>query len=141
MLDPMTSIETLPKGFRFPSTKVQLTREWVGEYMAAVEDGTTAELLPNSAPPMALLTLAIRSLLENATPPSGALHAGQELEIQRPANVGEEITIDGEVAGKGERQGWILLSIAFAVSDAQGRPLITGRTTLTTPASAGAGKI
>ena len=103
--------------------------------MAAVEDGTAAKILGNTPPPIALVTLAIRSLLENATLPSGALHAGQELEIQRPAKIGEEITFDAEVAAKGERQGWILLSIAFAVSDAEGRPLITGRTTLTTPAN------
>ncbi len=129
----MTSLDVLPKGFRFPPTQVDLPVEWVAQYLEATEDTATPSLAAGLAPPMALAALAIKTLLNNARLPEGAVHAGQELECLASIPAGEPLTVDAEIVSKGHRQGWLILTVAFSVEDAAARKVMAGRSTLSMP--------
>ncbi|HXG36699.1 MAG TPA: MaoC family dehydratase [Dehalococcoidia bacterium] len=129
----MTSLDALPKGFRFPATALDLQRDWVNEYIAATEDETTGDISPEAVPPMALAALAIRTLLNNARLPEGAIHASQEIECLRPVKKGERVLVQAEILNKGERQGWGLLTVRFTLEGSAGEQVMTGRATLSMP--------
>jgi acyl dehydratase len=131
-----TSLAALPKGYEFPPTNFTLSREWVARYAAAVGDETTGKLDADLVPAMALATLSIRALIEASPLPPGTLHAGQELSFRRAVRVGEELTANARIVSRGERAGWVLMSVDFEVS-AAGGPVMTGRATVTFPAEAG----
>jgi acyl dehydratase len=116
-----------------PSTFV-LSPEWVHEYVTAVEDEAISALDGDLVPPMAVAALAVRSLLEGAQLPPGAIHVGQEMTFLRPLRVGERLAVQARVASRGERQGWVLMGIQLNVEDENHGPVMTGRATVTMPA-------
>jgi acyl dehydratase len=127
------SLADLPRGHQFPVTDFQLTPEWVEDYREAVEDRTTAALGADVVPGMAVAALAIRSLLQASVLPPGSIHLGQELSLNGPVGAGERLRARAEVASRGERQGWALMSIDMGVQDSRGREVMSGKATLTFP--------
>ncbi|MFQ6019726.1 MAG: MaoC family dehydratase [Dehalococcoidia bacterium] len=125
----------LAKGHQFPPAPLSLSPEWVAEYVAAVEDGAIAQVGGDLVPPMALAALAIRSLLEQSSLPSGTIHVAQELTFLRAVRSGECLSARASVASRGERQGWLLMGIDLSVEDAGRSPVVAGRATLTMPAA------
>lgn len=128
------SLSTLPRGHEFPPATFRLTPEWVREYVLAVGDQAITAL-DGYVPPMAVAALSIRALIEASPLPAGALHAGQEVAFRRAVRVGEELTANARIASRGERGGWVLLSVDFEVH-AGGETVMTARGTLTFPAEA-----
>ncbi len=128
------SLATLPKGHELPASTFELSREWVREYVAAVEDGAIGARDEGLVPPMAVAALAVRSLLDAAELPPGAVHLGQETEFVRPVRVGERLSASARVVSRGERQGWVLMGIDMKVDGQDGEPVMKGRATLTMPA-------
>ncbi len=129
----LPGLDTLPKGHEFPPAAFELSPAWVGEYVAAVEDGAIGGLGPKLVPPMAVAALAVRALLDSAALPAGAIHLGQEIAFLRPVRAGQRLSARARVASRGERQGWALMSIDLDVEDEGGRPVMRGRATLTMP--------
>ncbi len=129
----MSALATLPKGHQFPPACFELSPQWVREYVAAVEDEAIAGRGGNLVPPMAVAALAIRALLDSATLPPGAIHLGQELAFLRSLRLGERLVARARVASRGERRGWVLMGVEMDVEDAAGRPVMTGRATVTMP--------
>lgn len=133
----MTStLASLEKGHEFPPIAIDLTRDWVAGYVAAVEDGSIASH-EDVVPPMALATLGVRALLESAGLPEGAVHVGQELSSHRAVQAGETLGARARVVSRGERAGWVLMGLELSITDADGAPAMTGRATLTFPAGGG----
>ena len=130
-----TSLATLSKGHEFPPASFALTSDWVGDYVAAVGDESIAAVGPAFAPPMAIAALSIRAMIEASPLPPGTLHAGQELAFHRAVRVGERLTAGARVANRGERAGWVLMSVDMHVS-AGDESVMTGRATVTFPAEA-----
>jgi acyl dehydratase len=128
-----STLAALPKGYEFPTASFTLTPEWVKSYVSAVDDGAIGALGETRVPPMAIATLAIRALIEASPLPAGTLHAGQELSFRRAVSVGEELSVAAKVASRGERAGWVLMSVDFDVSSA-GETVMTARGTITFPA-------
>lgn len=126
------SLRHLPKGHRFPPVAFHLSPHWVGEYSHAVEDAAIVGY-PNLVPPMALAALSIRAFLEGASLPPGSIHLGQELSFHRAAQVGERLRAEAEIVSRGERQGWVLMGVALAVTDDTDAPVMTGRASVTFP--------
>ena len=129
----MASLDVLPKGFRFPPTPLDIPAEWVRQYIEATDDESTSPLDTDLVPPMALATLAIRTLLNNARLPEGAIHAGQELECLAPVRAGQGVVVNAEIVSKGERSGWHLLTVRMSIEDAGGQPVMAARATLSMP--------
>ncbi len=130
------SLDTLPKGHQLPASSFAVSPEWVRDYIEATEDEATPALGLGLVPPMALAALTIRALLQSAALPAGALHAGQELAFLRPVRVGERLSASAAVAGRGERRGWLLMTVDLSVRDERGDPVMTGRARVTMPAGA-----
>jgi hypothetical protein len=125
----------LQKGNGFPSVSFELSREWVSQYVTAVDDRAVAALGADIVPPTAVAALSIRAMLEHASLPPGTVHAGQELSFRRAARVGEMLDVSGRVASRGERAGWVLMSVEMSVS-AGGEGLMDGRATVSFPVQA-----
>lgn len=130
-----STLAALPKGHEFPPETFTLTPEWVREYVAAVGDEAIGALGDGLIPPMALATQSIRALIEASPLPDGALHAGQELSFQRAVRAGETLTAHARIASRGERAGWVLMSVDFDVR-AGDASVMTGRGTITFPVDA-----
>ena len=131
------TLASLEKGYRFPPASFDLSPDWVAEYISATED-TSAATLGEFVPPMALAALAIRALLSQSGLPPGAIHVAQDLAFARSVSVGEALTASAEVSSRGERAGWVLMSVGLRVEDGSGDPVMIGRATITFPAGAGA---
>jgi acyl dehydratase len=127
------TLAALPKGHEFPPTSFTLYPEWVDAYIAAVGDAAIRDAGPGLVPPMAVAALSIRALIEASPLPPGTLHAGQELAFHRAVSVGEELSVAARIVSRGERAGWVLLSVDFSVSSAD-ELVMTGRATVTFPA-------
>jgi acyl dehydratase len=127
-----STLAALPRGYEFPTATFTLTRDWVDAYVDATADETTPVLDHNAVPPMAVAALSIRALIEASPLPPGTLHAGQELAFTRSVSVGEELSVGAKVVSRGERAGWVLMSIDIEVSVASEK-VMTGRGTLTFP--------
>lgn len=127
-------LDALPKGYQMPPSVFELSEEWVGEYVAAVEDEAIGALDGALVPPMAVAALAVRSLLEGAELPPGAIHLGQEMAFLRPVRLGERLSASARVASRSERRGWILIGIELNVEDGEHGPVMEGGALLTRPA-------
>ena len=127
------SLAELQKGHEFAPVSFELSAEWVAQYVAAVDDHAIAGLGADAVPPMAVAALSIRAMLEHASLPPGTVHAGQELSFRRGARVGEVLEVSGRVVSRGERAGWVLMSVEMNVSGgSDGR--MDGRATVSFPA-------
>jgi acyl dehydratase len=122
----------LPKDHEFLPTAFTLSEEWVNAYIEAVDDHAIAAVGDTFVPPMALVALSIRALIEGSPLPPGTLHAGQELAFHRAVGIGEQLTVGARVVSRGERAGWVLLSVDFGVSSG-GEDVMNGRATITFP--------
>jgi acyl dehydratase len=123
----LVSLAELKKGDEFPPVTFELSANWVSEYVAAVNDSAATEV-----PPMAIAALSIRAMLEHASLPPGTIHAGQELSFLRGARVGETLEVSGRVVSRGERAGWVLMSVEMRVA-AGVDELMNGRATVSFP--------
>ena len=133
------SLDELPKGYQLPPFAFELSPAWVREYIAAVEDGAIGALDADMVPPMAVAALAVRSLLEGASLPPGAIHLGQDMSLLKAVRAGERLAVSAQVASRGERQGWILMGIDLNVEDENHAPVMSGRAMLTMPVNAEGG--
>ena len=127
------SLADLGKGHEFAETRFELSREWVAQYRAAVEDESGD---PSDAPPLSLATLSIRALLQEAALPSGAIHVSQEMSFSLGSQSSDVVVARARVASRGERAGWVLMAIELEAEDEAGMPLMSGRATITFPAAA-----
>jgi hypothetical protein len=126
------SLAALPKGHEFAQTKFAMTPDWVSRYCAAVEDQTTT---PPSVPPLALATLSIRALLEQAALPEGAIHVSQDVKYSLDGPPSGEMVAKARVGSRGERAGWVLMGIELEVQDGAGTSVMAGRAIITFPAA------
>jgi len=132
----VTTLAALEKGHEFPPASFDLSDQWVGDYVASVEDEAIGALDGGFVPPMAVAALAIRALLEQAGLPPGTLHAGQELAFTAPVRRGETLTVAARIASRGKRAGWSLIAVELRVAR-EGATVMTGRATLSFPAAEG----
>lgn len=126
------SLAELQKGDEIPAAGFDLSPEWVTEYATSVDDRAIEALGTTAVPPMAVAALAVRAMLEHASLPSGTIHAGQELSFRRALRVGEALEASGRVVSRGERAGWVLMSVELGVT-AGGEAVMQGRATVSFP--------
>jgi acyl dehydratase len=131
------TLASLDKGHEFPPASFNLSRDWVADYVAAVEDAAIASH-SGLVPPMALATIAVRTLLESAGLPEGAVHVGQELAFRRAVQTGETLAARAKIVSRGERAGWVLVGLDLSITDSDDAAVMSGRATLTFPAEVGA---
>jgi len=129
------SLADLPKGHEFAETTLKLTPEWVAEYVRAAEDEAIGGVPGRAYPPLALAACSIRTLLEQAALPEGAIHVGQELNFSLNSDGEVTLVARARIASRRERQGWVLMGIDLKVATESGKELMSGRATITFPLS------
>lgn len=130
------TLATLPKGHEFPVATFTLERSWVDAYAAATGDNTTFALGEDLVPAMALATLSIRALLTPGMLAPGTLHAGQEVSFTRALKVGEEVAVAARIVSRGERAGWVLMSVDLEAQSGDDI-VMSGRATVSFPQDGG----
>ena len=113
-----------------------LDGDTVARYAEAVGDESDLrEELGDSAviPTMAVAALGLRGVLTALEIPGGALHAGQELEHKRAVHVGEALTCRSKVAQNSVRGEWRFMVVDLAIEDGEGRPVMSGKSTIMLP--------
>ena len=86
----------------------QLDEDMVGEYVAAVQDGsdlTVSEDGRKLAPPMSMAALSLRGVVQDLQIPGGTLHVGQEFEFAIAVPVGTTLECEATLAQNSVRAG------------------------------------
>ena len=131
-----TSLSDLPKGYRFPPVRFELTADYVSRYLDAVEDASAVYRERGLAPPLAAAARGLGALLEVLDLPDGTLHVGQEVAVRAGVPIGATLTLAGRVAERLERAGLIISVIEFELMPAGSDvAALTGRTTVAVPAT------
>jgi acyl dehydratase len=134
----LPDLAELPRGHELPVAGFRLTAEDIRRYLDAVEDRSGAygegPEGPAWAPPLAIAALALRTILEQVELPAGAVHAGQEVEFQRPVPVGASLRSRARVTQRSEMRGVVVSVIEFNVEEeASTTPSVVGRATVMVP--------
>ncbi len=116
-----------------------LTEGWVRLYVDAVAVSHSNYLKDGLVPPLALTACALGALLEKLELPSGAIHSLQEMETLKPLAVGARITGVAAVERPRERGGLMFTTVGYTLTDSDGFPVQTGKTTVLTNADNPAG--
>lgn len=127
-----TSISALPRAHAFPVAAFSLSAEAIAAYLRATGDHGD---YGDAVPPLAVVALGLNALQEQISLPEGSLHTGQEVEHERAARVGDELTLTGRIAQRSERQGFVISVIEFEVSSSAG-VIARARTTIMAPGAA-----
>jgi 3-hydroxybutyryl-CoA dehydratase len=127
-------LERLSRGDRIKTADLDLSPQWIREYVEAVED-SAASSLGDFTPPMAVATLSVRALLEQAKLPEGAVHAGQDLVFNPAVRIGTPLRGSAIIKSRGERSGWVLMNISHEVLDDDYEQVMTGNALLAFPVS------
>jgi hypothetical protein len=136
-------IRDLEKGYEFPPFSVALDPAGLRRYLEAVEDtsevyyegapaGRQEERTPVLAPPLGVVALALKALLDRLELPEGALHTAQELEMRRELPADARLACRARVAQRSELRGAVISVIEFEVAEEGGgeSPAIVGRSTI-----------
>ena len=129
----LVDLTALPAGYSFPPRTLVLDRATVDAYLAAVEDD--APLYRGGGapvPPLAVLALALRDLVELLPRHPGAVHATQRLTAHRAISVGSIVSVQLTVQARSERGGFAALSLAIRV-EAQDALALDGMALLMIP--------
>jgi hypothetical protein len=87
---------------------------------------------------MMIVADAVSSIISEAGLPDGAIHVAQEVNLHRKVDVGELLVATAKVLTRGERQGWVLMTIELKVLDDISSGLVMdGRSTITFPVAGG----
>jgi acyl dehydratase len=124
-------------GFAFPVQSLTLDAGLIGAYLSAVED-TSPEYQGAGAlvPPLAVVALAMRGLTSLLARQPGAIHASQQLTLQRAIPIGTTVQAHLGVQNRSERRGFAALTLAVRIEQA-GVPVILGDLLVLVPLQAG----
>ncbi|MBI4201683.1 MAG: MaoC family dehydratase N-terminal domain-containing protein [Chloroflexi bacterium] len=109
----------------------------IAEYLRAAGDTNLLYGMTYLAPPPALAAFALAELLKVTGLPPGTMHLAQEVTVLAAASVGAAVTCKGRVTQRSQRRDGLFWTVEFSVADAQGNPVMEGKTTLLTPGQAG----
>ena len=112
-----------------------LGRDFVEEYLAAVESTDSVYRDAGAVPPMAVAARALGVLIQVLDLPPGTIHASQEIECAGVLRQGDEVRCVGRVSRPRKRGEWSLMTAEFQARGPGGWPLVTGKSTVLAPAS------
>lgn len=126
---PQISISVLPRGHEFAASSFIIGADEVAAYFRAVGD---TGAYGDAVPPLAIVALGLSALQSQLSLPEGSLHTGQEVEQHAAVLAGESLTLNGRIAQRSERQGFVISVIEFDVASAAG-VAVSARTTIMAP--------
>ena len=104
--------------------------EFVGSYLEAVGDTSSAYFQHRLAPPLALAARGLGGLLQKLELPPGAIHSVQEIETKKPIPFGAQVTARA-IVGPAKRRGDMeLLAVGLSLQDRAGAPALESKSTV-----------
>ncbi len=86
-------------------------------------------------PPTALGAYALAVILREFDLPAGAVHAAQEMSFSGAVGKEDTVLFRARLAQNSVRGGWRFLGFDFSATDAQGKQVVEGRSTVLVPES------
>jgi acyl dehydratase len=108
-------------------------RDFVDDYLAAVEDTSPTYAELDAVPPMALAARALGALLKELALPPGTIHAAQELDFRRLVKAGQEVSCIASISKPMRRGEWQFVSAQFTLRSTGGEALMGGKSTVLVP--------
>ena len=108
-------------------------RDFVADYLGAVEDTSSTYEELDAVPPMALAARALGALLKELALPPGTIHAAQELDCRRLVRPGQEVSCTASISKPKRRGDWQFVSAQFTLRSTGGEALMDGKSTVLVP--------
>ena len=108
-------------------------RDFVDDYLAAVEDTSPTYAELDAVPAMALAARALGALLKELALPPGTIHAAQELDFRRLVKAGQEVSCIASISKPRRRGEWQFVSAQFTLRSTGGEALMGGKSTVLVP--------
>ncbi len=125
---------SLSRGDALPPIALSVSADDARAYLDAT--GEPAERWTESVPPLAQGAFILGALMEQMALPAGALHTGQEFAFLRAVAPGEPLEARIAVAQHSERRGSLIVAFDLELRDADGEPVLRGRSTVIAPGRA-----
>ena len=110
-----------------------MTKEWIQQYLEAVEDPQPHYMELGIAPPLAISALVLGNLLAKLGLPDGVIHSLQEMETVRPVRLGESLTAKALLERPRQRGNLQFVIASYRVQDGTGKDVQKGKSTVLVP--------
>ena len=128
------ALAELEAGYRFESYSFAISRDEAAAYVAAVADQSPVATAPGAVPPMAVIVAALSRTIRALSLGDGTIHAGQEVEFDRPVKVGEEISAETTLKANSVRQGARFATVETELFGGDGQRIARSTSTVIVPA-------
>ena len=88
------NIADLEPGYRLARETFTISAEQAAAYAGAVGDESPPASSPDLVPPMAVIAAGLSRVIDALSLGAGTVHAGQEVEFDRPVLIGEQIAFE-----------------------------------------------
>ena len=88
------NIADLEPGHRLARETFSISTEQAAAYASAVGDESQPASSPDAVPPMAVIAAGLSRVIKALSLGAGTVHAGQQVEFDRPVLVGEQIEFE-----------------------------------------------
>lgn len=127
------SLRDLSPGQKFGPYDVSLSREDGAAYAAAVGHASSPGY-SGALAPLAIVAIGLSRLINDLGLGAGTVHAGQEVEFNRPVKPGERLTAHAELKTNSLRRDVRFATVATEFRDAAGAVVATSSSTVIVPA-------
>lgn len=124
----------LEAGYQFESYSFAISSEKAAAYIAAVADDSPVATAPGTVPPMAVIAAALSRTIHALSLGGGTIHAGQEVEFDRPVQVGEEISVETTLRANRVRRGARFATIETELFGSDGQRIARSTSAVIIPA-------
>lgn len=121
---PQTGPQTLDLG------RISVGAGPVDDYLRAVGDELPIYRQTGLAPPLYAAAAALGLLLKTLELPPGAIHSLQEMDTLAPIAIGRDLPAAAVLERPRQRGGLRFITASCALSDADGAPALSGKTTV-----------
>ncbi|MBN1368122.1 MAG: MaoC family dehydratase [Dehalococcoidales bacterium] len=121
-------ISDLVKDFKFPPVIYSIDSGEVNAYTKAVEDNNAIYTNNGYIPPMAVAALAMTTMGEQMSLPSGSIHVSQEFTFSNIVRPGDNLTSQASVIRNIERGKIHMLTIGIDITNQQKQTVLHGET-------------
>lgn len=124
-------------GYVIASTGYTFLKSDVDAYLGATGDDAALYRDSGIIPPMAVAALAMGAISDNIAFPEGAVHVSQQMQFGGAVKVGDSVNCTSKVLGRRRRGQFNMLTLGIDISNEDGKPVYSGRTSVLLPQQEG----
>ena len=113
--------------------KLAVTKEFLGNYLDAVDNHSSIHDKGKHIPPIALAAWALGIILDRLSLPPGAVHTVQEISALRGILLGQELCGNARCSRPITRRGWRFITADFVITTIDQNEVLKGKTMVMVP--------